>query len=148
MAIKWELKSWEELTTNELYDLLALRAEVFVVEQNCPYQDCDGKDRKSMHLWGIDNDEIIACLRICMPGVSYAEMSIGRVVVKEEHRGKALGKVIMKKAVEWTQQKGEKAVRISAQCYLRKFYKTLGFEEVSEEYLEDGIPHVEMLLKN
>jgi ElaA protein len=147
MELRWYLKSWNELTPNEVYELLALRIHVFVVEQNCPYQDADGKDYKSHHLFALDeHGKCMACARLVMPGVSYAEWSIGRVVTHPSVRMTGVGRELMMRCMEALQQQFEAGpVRISAQCYLRKFYASFGFEEVSEEYLEDDIPHVEML---
>ncbi|MGQ0827109.1 MAG: GNAT family N-acetyltransferase [Bacteroidota bacterium] len=149
MKISWKIKIFEELNTIELYNILRLRSEVFVVEQNCPYQDMDGKDSKSFHLVGLDdNNEIVAYARILPAGISYKEVSIGRVVISNTMRGKGMGKELMKESINFIgKQFGKVPIRISAQCYLKNFYKSLGFEIASEEYLEDNIPHVEMVLK-
>lgn len=147
MELRWYLKSWNELTPTEVYELLALRIQVFVVEQNCPYQDADGKDYKSHHLFALDEQgKCMACARLVLPGVSYAEWSIGRVVSHSSVRMTGVGRELMNRSMEALQEKFDAgAVRISAQCYLRKFYASFGFEEVSDEYMEDDIPHVEML---
>lgn len=151
MEINWELKHYTELSAQELYALLQLRAEVFVVEQNCPYQDIDGKDEKSFHLmgWTIGVEKtLIAYARIVAPGVSYPECSIGRVVTKQTHRMEGFGIELMKRAIDGCYKKfGENSIRISAQKYLQKFYTNLGFEATGKEYLEDNIPHIEMLLE-
>ena len=137
-----EIKHFSELSKLELYEMLKLRNEVFVVEQKCYYQDCDGHDLDAHHLLCYD-DELVGYLRILKPGVTYDEASIGRVVVKETHRSHKVGKKIMVAAIEYL----EPPIRISAQEYLLSFYKSLGFVQVSEMYLEDDIPHVEMLLE-
>ena len=148
MKINWQLKKFEELSNKELYEILRLRAEVFVVEQNCPYQDLDGKDLKSFHLFGTDeNKDLIAYTRIVPAGISYKEVSIGRVVTSPKLRGTGAGKDVMKESIKVIEKQfGKVPVRISAQCYLKKFYENLGFEITGEEYLEDNIPHIEMLL--
>lgn len=149
MKINWGIKSFEELINIELYDILRLRSEVFVVEQNCPYQDLDGKDLKSFHLVGRnENKEILAYARIVPAGISFKEISIGRVISSEKARGTGAGKELMKQAISFVKNKfGNIPIRIGAQCYLIKFYSGFGFEIASEEYLEDNIPHIEMLLK-
>ncbi len=123
-----------------------MRVEIFIVEQNCPYQDLDDKDLVSYHLFLKDNDEIIAVLRIIPEYVSYDEMSIGRVVVKKTHRGRGIAKSMMKKAMEFiVNDLGKNSIRLSGQAYLTDFYQELGFKKVSDEYLEDGIKHFQFL---
>jgi len=145
--LSWTYKTYEELTKDELYDCLALRVKVFVIEQNCPYQEVDGKDRESDHFFGIDkNGEMLAYARIPHPGVSYRELSMGRIVVDPSVRGKAMGKELMVKAMESMKKKwGDVEIRISAQQHLKLFYEHFGFLQVSDMYLEDDIPHIEML---
>lgn len=144
-----KIKTFNELTTAELYEILRIRAEVFVVEQTCVYQDLDLKDKKAYHLFLEDNDEVVAYLRILEKGVSYPEISIGRVLVKEECRGRGLARKLMQRAISFIKEElHENEIRISAQKYLLNFYESLGFEAVSEVYLEDGIEHVEMLYSN
>ena len=139
---------YNELTTNRLYSILKLRAEVFVVEQNCAYQDLDNKDNKALHLIGEINNEIIAYTRIFKKGDYFTNSSIGRVLVKKEFRKKELGKVIMEKSIEIIKKNTkEEKIEISAQKYLTKFYKDLGFKKTGKEYLEDNIPHIKMMLK-
>ena len=146
MNLHWHLKTWEELTSNELYEVLALRIRVFVIEQHCPYQDADGKDKKSLHLFATDENGICrACLRLVKPGVSYDEWSIGRVATDNEVRRSGVGKELMQRAMDYFKQHGNPPIRISAQSYLQKFYESYGFVKVGEEYLEDDIPHIEML---
>ena len=130
----------------QLYKIIRSRIEIFVVEQNCPFQDCDDKDQNAFHLFYTDQDQIAAYLRIIPPNISYQEPSIGRVLVKKEYRRRGLGLKIMKKAVTFIKNNMDStAVRISAQEYVLELYQILGFKVVSEMYLEDNIPHYEML---
>ncbi|MGB7393879.1 MAG: GNAT family N-acetyltransferase [Pricia sp.] len=141
-----EVKSFEELTTRELYELLRLRSEVFVVEQDCVYQDIDAKDANALHLMGTKNGELIAYARIFKPGDYFEEAAIGRVAVKKDQRKVGYGKEIMKDALQAIDTRfNENAVRVSAQLYLERFYHELGFEQVGDGYLEDGIPHIAMV---
>ena len=143
------IKSFEELTTKELYDLLRLRSEVFVVEQNCVYQDCDEKDYHAAQLFYCDNNRVVAGVRLLPRGISYEDASIGRVVVHPDYRRQQLGLTMMKEAIkELTINWKESVIRISAQHYLLQFYESLGFNVVSDVYLEDNIPHVEMVYLN
>jgi ElaA protein len=145
----FEFKNFNQLTNQELYDLLQLRAEIFVVEQTCIYNDLDGLDKEAIHLVVKNNDEIIATSRLLKPGTRFPDFSIGRVVVKKEQRGKRLGKKMMEKAIQFMRTEwGAKTIKVSAQKYLEKFYTELGFEIFTDDYLEDGIPHVGMHLKN
>lgn len=146
-SINWEVKSFEDLTSKELYSILQLRAEVFIVEQNCPYQDMDGKDSFSFHLLGTDVDgKLIVYARILPADISFREVSIGRVVSSPAVRRTGAGMELMEMALKVAEDKyGKVPVRIGAQLYLKKFYERFGFKQVSEMYLEDGIEHVEML---
>ena len=145
-VITWSNKSFKDLTNEELYEISRLRQEVFVVEQNCPYQDADGKDLKSFHVEGKINGELIAYSRIVLPGVSYKEVSIGRVVTSPKARRTGAGKMLMKKTMGYIQKEfGNISIRIGAQLYLQKFYEGFGFVREGDEYLEDGIPHIIML---
>lgn len=147
--MEWIIKKYKDLTIEELYNILKARNEVFVVEQNCPYQDCDGKDKQAYHLFFEDNGDVIAYSRILNKGISYDEVSIGRFLVLRKYRGKGLAKEMLVKAIEFIEESlNEKAIRISGQVYIKDFYKSFGFEEVSDIYLEDDIPHVEMLYKS
>ena len=140
------IKNFSELSTEEIYNILKLRSEVFVVEQNCVYQDIDEKDQKATHLFIEKNNEIIAYTRIFKKGDYYEENpSIGRVVVSKKERGKNFGKEIMLNSIEFIKKelKGRK-IELSAQKYLDKFYKDLDFYSEGEDYLEDGIPHQRM----
>ena len=139
-------KTFSELDTEDLYQILRLRSEVFVVEQDCVYQDIDNKDQNAIHLYYKENDQIVAYTRIFKAGDYYENPCIGRVVVSKKNRGNNLGKKIMIDSMEYIKQniKGEK-IELSAQKYLDKFYKDLGFYKIGEDYLEDGIPHQRMV---
>jgi ElaA protein len=139
-------KPFNELTTQELYDLLQLRSEVFVVEQDCVYQDVDGKDQKALHVLGYKEEKLVAYTRVFKPGLYFEEASIGRVVVKEKERQFKYGYKIMEASIEAIQNcYNESIIKISAQTYLKKFYTNLGFKIVGEAYLEDDIPHIAMI---
>ena len=147
MQLNWVFKKFDELSAAELYAILQLRNEVFVVEQNCPYQDADGKDPKSWHLAGWDEENLVAYTRIIPPGISYKEASIGRVVTSPRYRGTGAGRELMIQSISRTLSQFQcTEIKIGAQLYLTKFYQSLGFIQTSEEYLEDGIPHIEMVL--
>ena len=144
--LKINTKTFQELNTKELYDLLQLRSEVFVVEQDCVYQDIDGKDQKALHVLGYRDSELVAYTRIFKPGDYFDEASIGRVVVRENARQYKYGYKIMDASIEAIKHHyNATKIRISAQTYLKKFYNNLDFKEVGEEYLEDGIPHINMI---
>ena len=147
--MEWKVKHYNDLKKDTLYNILKERVEVFVVEQECPYPEIDGKDKKSYHLWAEDNNEIIAYTRIIPKGVAYEESSLGRVLVKMNQRGRGLGRKLMNKSIDFiTKELDENEIRISAQERLCDFYVSLGFEKVSEMYLEDEIPHIEMYYNN
>ena len=142
-------KTFKELTTKELYDLLQLRSEVFVVEQDCVYQDLDGKDEKALHVIGKKDNKIVAYTRVFKPGDYFENASIGRVVVSKNERQHKYGYDIMKASINTIKEHfNETTIKLSAQTYLKKFYNNLGFKEIGEEYLEDGIPHIAMLGKS
>lgn len=144
--MEWKLKLFNKLTNEELYAILQLRQRVFIVEQNCPYLDNDGKDFYAHHLWVLGQGQIAAYCRLLPAGISYEEVSIGRVITAPEMRGKGYGQKLMAKALETIEELyGPVPVRIGAQAYLRKFYEDFGFVDVGEPYLEDGIPHLIML---
>ncbi len=146
MPPKWICKHFEDLTLKELYTLLRLRNEVFIVEQNCPYQDADNKDDTAFHLMGWCGKELAAYCRIIPAGISYAEASIGRVLTSPHFRAKGFGRELMRTAIEQVYTLfGQCPIRIGAQLYLKKFYASLGFKETGDVYLEDGIEHIEML---
>ncbi|WP_409296525.1 GNAT family N-acetyltransferase [Peribacillus sp. SCS-26] len=144
----WRLKQFNELTSIELYNILQERTRVFVVEQDCPYQEVDGKDLEAYHLFKENDSGIMAYLRVLPPGVSYPQASLGRVMVKEEYRGEGLAKELVTMGLEVIRQElGENAVKIQAQNYLKKFYGSFGFQAVTGIYLEDNIPHIDMVLE-
>ena len=144
--MNWQIKTFEELTVAEVYAVLQLRAEIFVVEQDCPYQDVDGKDADSYHVLGGDSHWLEAYARIVKPGISYKEMAIGRVVVKAHLRGTGAGKELMRQCHAFIDQElGAQPIRISAQSHLTHFYEQVGYVSTGKEYLEDGIPHTEMI---
>jgi len=146
-AIQWRLAAFNELSTAELYEIIKARIEVFVVEQNCVYQDLDDIDYASYHFTGWSDKSVAAYVRILPPCKKYEEPSIGRVITAKTFRGIGLGKELMQRALEQTRNLWPGyAVRISAQQYLEKFYEELGFKTVSAPYDEDGIPHLEMVL--
>ncbi|MCR1970797.1 ElaA protein [Clostridium cochlearium] len=146
--MNWNVKKFEELKCEEIYKILQIRNKIFIVEQKCVYQDCDGKDKKSYHLYLEDKGEIISYLRILPRKVSYNEVSIGRVLVNKNYRGTGIARKMMIEAINFIEKNlGEKEIKIQAQCYLIHFYKSLGFKEISNEYLEDNIPHIDMLYK-
>ncbi len=147
MKIKWIIKEFKELSIDELYDFVVLRQEVFVVEQDCPYLDCDGKDQQSHHVMGYDEQgRLIAYTRLVQPGISYEEVSIGRVITAKSVRRLGVGIALMEHSINAIIDiYGNVPIRISAQCYLEKFYRSFEFIPTGKEYLEDGIPHMEML---
>lgn len=145
MSISWKTKTFDELSTQELYQILRLRSEVFVVEQNCVYQDIDNKDQKALHLFGTVDGEIVAHSRLFKPGDYFEFSSIGRVVVAENHRDKNFGHALLDQSIlEINSRFKVQNITISAQLYLKKFYESHGFIATSEMYLEDDIPHIEM----
>lgn len=145
MKVTWSLKKFEELTPLELYAILQLRNEVFVVEQNCAYQDADNKDLLSFHFMGWSDNKLVAYTRIIPPGISYEEASIGRVVNSPSVRGDGIGRSLMLQSISQLYSLfGNVPIKIGAQLYLQKFYTSLGFIQSSEVYLEDGIEHIEM----
>lgn len=140
------IKKFDELSIKELYAILQLRSEVFVVEQDCVYQDLDDKDQKAHHVIGFKMDEIVAYTRIFKPGDYFKEASIGRVTVKISERKHGYGRDIMLDSIKAIEDLFEAStIHLSAQLYLKKFYSSLGFEQVGEGYLEDGIPHIAMV---
>ena len=146
--IDFTSKTFEQLSKQELYQILQLRAEVFVVEQNCPYQDLDELDFDSIHVCGYLDEELVAYSRLTKPGSKYSGASIGRVITKKVIRSSGAGKALMSKSInECREQWKEESIFISAQERLKNFYQGLGFIINSEPYLEDGIPHIEMKLK-
>ena len=142
---KWQIKRFNELSLHELYSLLHLRSHVFVVEQNCVYQDIDNKDEKAMHVLGKCEEQIVAYARLFNAGDYFENASIGRVVIHPEYRDKKWGHELMQQAIEGIESIFEtKQIKISAQLYLKKFYETHDLVTTSEIYIEDDIPHIEM----
>jgi ElaA protein len=146
MKIQWQIKSFEDLSVHELYDIMRLRSEIFVVEQNCVYLDLDGKDKVALHLFGEYEGKIVAHSRLFTPGISFENASIGRVVVDANYRDRKWGHDLMREAIAGIKNHfGESKITIGAQLYLKKFYESHGFVQTSEMYLEDEIPHIEMI---
>lgn len=146
--LKIEVKSFNEFTTQELYAVLQLRTEVFVVEQDCVYQDLDGKDDNALHIIGTKEGQVVAYTRVFKAGDYFDEASIGRVVVKKEERQYGYGQKIVEASIKAIKEKfKENKIHISAQTYLKNFYVDLGFVEKGNEYLEDNIPHIGMYKK-
>jgi len=144
--ITWAIKKFNDLTPDELYAILRLRSGVFVVEQNCVFLDMDNKDQSAYHLMGWQTDTLIAYTRLVPPGISYEQPSIGRVVTSPAARGAGIGKLLMDESIIQSEKLfGKKPIRIGAQLYLKKFYTSLGFEQSSDIYDEDGIDHIEMI---
>jgi len=146
--MNWSLKKVHELTLDELYAILQLRSKVFIVEQNCIYNDVDGKDQLAWHLTGTEDGNLIAYTRILPPGIVYQEPAIGRVVTSPSQRNSGLGRQLMTRSIEHCENLfGYTSITLSAQTYLKKFYESLGFFATGDEYLDDGIPHIEMTRK-
>lgn len=146
MKLQFKIKRFNELSASELYQLLQLRSEVFVVEQNCVYQDIDGKDEKALHLLGEIDNKVVAYSRIFKPKDYFENASIGRVAIAEKFRAQKWGHQLMQEAISGIETNfGIQSITISAQLYLKKFYESHGFGQIGETYLEDGIPHIEML---
>lgn len=146
--INWSLKPFDRLTAKELYQILLLRSKVFVVEQKCIYLDMDNKDQKAFHLMGWYNSLLVAYSRLFAPGDYFREAAIGRIISAPEVRGQGIGKLLMQESIEIAHRMyGNISIRIAAQCYLEDFYNSFGFQSEGEQFLEDGIPHIEMVLK-
>lgn len=146
MNITWSCKAFDQLTTSELYSILQLRNEVFIVEQNCPYQDCDNKDAEADHFMGWYQNRLVAYTRLLPAGLAFEELSIGRVVTSPSIRGMKAGRELMLRSIEKIYElHGKNAIKIGAQLYLKDFYESLGFTQCSDVYLEDGIEHIKMI---
>lgn len=145
--MQWIVKKFDELSLREFHDIVKLRIDIFVVEQDCPYSDLDGKDAYALHVFGKDDqNEIVAYARIFKPGDYFPSAAIGRVVVSSRHRKKNYGHALMQQAIQTVEQQfNTSKIEISAQTYLIRFYQSHGFEPVGEEYLEDGLPHIHMV---
>jgi ElaA protein len=147
--IRWKKKKFNELSTNELYSILKARVDVFVIEQACPYPEIDNFDQRALHLFLEEENEVVAYSRLFPSQVKYEEASLGRVLVAKSHRGTGLAKDLLKEALVTLQEEwNEHSIKIQAQEYLIHFYGSFGFQPISEVYLEDGIPHVDMILIN
>jgi ElaA protein len=146
MSLQWKIKPFDGLSVNELYDLLQLRSKIFVVEQNCVYLDLDGKDKVALHLFAEFEGKIVAHARLFKAGISFDNASIGRVVVDADYRDRKWGHDLMREAIAGIASNfNETKITIGAQLYLKKFYESHGFVQSSEMYLEDDIPHIEMI---
>jgi ElaA protein len=147
-GLTWLCKTFDQLTVSELYAILQARNDVFIVEQFCHYRDIDNKDQRCLHLMGLLRGELAAYARIIPPGISYREASIGRVLSTQLFRRQGMGILLMENAIEQLfLHFGEQEIRIGAQLYLKNFYEQFHFVQVSATYLEDNIPHIEMLRK-
>lgn len=145
--ITWSCREFAALSAKDVYAVLKLRAEIFIVEQNCAYLDPDGDDQAAWHVMGTREGQLVAYTRLLPPGIKYESCSIGRVVTSDSIRGEGFGRALMVKSIEYCQQMWpQHAITISAQHYLEDFYISLGFNTESEPYLEDDIPHVRMCL--
>lgn len=146
MHIDWKIKTFSELSTEELYRILQLRSEVFVVEQKCAYLDMDNADQKALHVTGFAEEGLAAYTRLFAPGIKFDQASIGRVVTAPFARNKGIGRILMQFSISTLEtQWGKIPIKIGAQLYLQQFYESLGFIKSSEMYLEDHIPHIEMV---
>ena len=146
MQIEWQLKKFEDLTPYEVYAILQLRIEVFIVEQTCVFQDADDKDQPSYHLMGWLHHKLAAYTRLVPPGISYKEPSIGRVVTAPAVRRTGAGKLLMQESIRQVYHLfGKQPIKIGAQLYLKAFYESFGFKQISNVYLEDGIEHIYMV---
>lgn len=145
--IKWLIAKFDELTRRQIHDLFKIRQDVFILEQNCIYQDFDGLDFDSDHVLGFENDNLVAYARVTKPGTRYPELSIGRVITAKSHRRTGLGKDLMTNTLAFMQKKWpNENIRIMAQAYLENFYQSFGFQTVSPEpFIAEGLPHIEML---
>jgi len=145
MELTWRCATFNELSVHELYAIMRLRSEIFVVEQNCVFLDADDKDQFCHHLAAWHNNNLVAYARLVPPGIAYPEMSIGRVITAKQYRGSGAGKQLLQNAIiNCTLIFGKKTIKIGAQLYLKKFYESFGFQQIGEHYTEDGIEHLHM----
>lgn len=145
--MKLEIKTWEQLSRKEINDIFSLRSEVFIVEQECVYQDVDGKDEKADHVLLVINNKLVGYTRVFNENIYFKEASFGRAVVKKTHRGEGYGHLLVKKSLEHLKTNKQSPIKISAQSYLKDFYSSHGFLVKGKEYKEDGIPHYAMYLQ-
>ena len=144
--MKLEIKPWEKLSREQINEIFSLRSEVFIVEQECPYQDVDGKDETADHVMLRVDNELVGYTRVFPENTYFKEASFGRAVVKKTHRGEGYGHLLVDKSLEYLKSKKQSSIKISAQSYLKDFYSSHGFMAKGEEYMEDGIPHTAMYL--
>lgn len=145
-SIVWKIKPFAKLSTEELYQILKIRQEVFIVEQTCYYLDADGYDQQAVHIWAEKEGEILAYSRVFEPGIKYKEASIGRVLTNPNYRKNNLGKILIRFSINTIEARFHtQLIRISAQDYLLRFYSAFGFQDTGKKYLEDDIPHTEMV---
>ena len=145
-SIVWKIKPFSKLSTEELYQILKIRQEVFIVEQTCYYLDADGYDQQAVHIWAEKEGEILAYSRVFEPGIKYKEATIGRVLTNPKYRKNNLGKILIRFSIDTIEARFRtRSIRISAQDYLLSFYSEFGFEDTGKKYLEDDIPHTEMV---
>ena len=145
-SIVWKIKPFSKLSTEELYQILKIRQEVFIVEQTCYYLDADGYDQQAVHIWAEKEGEILAYSRVFEPGIKYKEASIGRVLTNPNYRKNNLGKILIRFSINTIESRFRtQSIRISAQDYLLRFYSEFGFQDTGKKYLEDDIPHTEMV---
>ena len=142
--MRLEVKAWNQLSRKEINDIFSLRSEVFVIEQECIYQDVDGKDEKADHVMLFVNNELVGYTRVFNENIYFKEASFGRAVVKKSHRGEGYGHLLVEKSLEHLKTNKQSPIKISAQSYLKEFYSSHGFVAKGEEYMEDGIPHTAM----
>ena len=145
--MRLEVKAWDQLSRKEINDIFSLRSEVFVVEQECIYQDIDGKDEKADHVLLIINNELVGYTRVFNENIYFKEASFGRAVVKKNYRGEGYGHLLVEKSLEHLKTNKQSPIKISAQSHLKEFYSSHGFVVKGEEYMEDGIPHIAMYYK-
>ena len=142
--MRLEVKAWNQLSRKEINDIFSLRSEVFVIEQECIYQDVDGKDEKADHVLLFVNNELVGYSRVFNENIYFKEASFGRAVVKKNHRGEGYGHLLVEKSLEHLKTNKQSPIKISAQSHLKEFYSSHGFAAKGEEYMEDGIPHTAM----
>ena len=145
--MRLEVKAWNQLSRKEINDIFSLRSEVFVIEQECIYQDVDGKDEKADHVLLFVNNELVGYTRVFNENIYFKEASFGRAVVKKNFRGEGYGNLLVKKSLEHLKTNKQSPIKISAQSHLKEFYSSHGFVVKGEEYMEDGIPHSAMYYK-
>ncbi|KGX90521.1 GNAT family acetyltransferase [Pontibacillus halophilus JSM 076056 = DSM 19796] len=145
--MNWHIRSYSQLTVEELHMIIKERVNVFVVEQQCPYPEVDGADPEAIHIWMEDEGQLAAYCRIFRGGVRYDKASIGRTLVTQGYRGRGYGRLVFQEGINQIKNLfGERCIQIQAQAYLKSFYESFGFQAISETYLDDGIPHIDMVI--